>query len=466
MKIALAQINTTVGDLAGNTKKIINQIERAKKQGADLVVFPELAITGYPPKDLLLKKSFVLENQKRLLTIQKATSGIGVIVGYVNHYLEKRLAPFGYDIAIPPQFPNLTLTNAACLLDNQKIIGIYEKIWLPTYDVFDEKRYFEPGKEPKVFSFQNRKIGINICEDLWVSDGPITQQVKMGANLIIVISASPFFVGKWRMRKELVKKQAVVNRVPILYNNLVCGQDDLIFDGGSFGFDQQGNLIGLAKHFEEDLIIIDIDSPKLEKDVWESEEFEVFNALVLGLRDYVNKNGFSKVVLGLSGGIDSALVCALAVEALGKERVLGVTMPSPFTSETSIQDAQTLARNLEIELLNIPITEVYNSYLKTLAFTFKDTKPDVTEENIQARVRGNLLMALSNKFGYLVLSTGNKSELAVGYTTLYGDMAGGLAVISDVPKTLVYRLARYFNQKSGKTNPFCFWVAINLLKVK
>ncbi|MEO0094055.1 MAG: NAD+ synthase [candidate division WOR-3 bacterium] len=450
MKIALAQINTTVGDLDGNTKKIINQIEQAKKQDANLVVFPELAITGYPPKDLLFKKAFVLENQKRLLEIQNATSDIGVIVGFVNSYFRERASDKIYDMAAVSHFSDMILTNAACLIDNQKILGIYEKIWLPTYDVFDEKRYFEPGKEAKVFGFCNKKIGINICEDLWVSNGPIIQQVKNGADLIIVISASPFFVGKWRIRKELVKKQAVANRVPIIYTNLVCGQDDLIFDGGSFAIDAQGNLIALAKHFAEDLLTIDIDSPMPVKDTEETEEFEVFNALVLGLRDYVNKNGFSKVVLGLSGGIDSALVCALAVEALGKERILAVIMPSPYTSEASIQDAKTLAQNLEIELLNIPITEIYNSYLKTLADPFKGKKLDVTEENIQARIRGNILMALSNKFGYLVLSTGNKSEMAVGYTTLYGDMAGGLAVISDVPKTMVYRLAHYFNQKAGK----------------
>lgn len=450
MRIALGQINTTVGDLTNNTKKIINQIELAKKQQVDLIIFPELAITGYPPKDLLLNKTFVLENEKRLVEIQKATSGIGVVIGLVSSSKEKRLPGVVYDVSMMAHFPEMTLRNTACLIDNQKIIGYYEKIWLPAYDVFDEKRYFEPGKEVKVFDFRKKRLGISICEDLWIDDGPVDQQVKKGANLIIIISASPFCVGKWQVRKELVKKRALTNRVPICYVNSVCGQDDLIFDGGSFVYDKDGNLIGLAKHFAEDLLVIDLENAQPVSDLVETEETEVFNALVLGLRDYVNKNGFPKVVLGLSGGIDSTLVCVLAVEALGKDRVIGITMPSPFSSIASVNDAKTLAKNLQIELLTIPITSIYHSYLETLAPVFQNCKPDVTEENIQARIRGNLLMALANKFGYLVLSTGNKSEMAVGYTTLYGDMAGGLAVIADVPKTMVYRLARYYNQRAQK----------------
>jgi NAD+ synthase (glutamine-hydrolysing) len=450
MKLALAQINTTVGDLDGNTKKIINQIENAKKRKADLVVFPELAITGYPPKDLLFKKAFVIETEKRLIEIQKASSGIGVVIGLVTHRTGNRVPIDSYDISMPTHLTGMALSNTAYLINNQKIIGSHEKIWLPTYDVFDEKRYFEPGKEIRVFGFRDKKLGINICEDLWIDDGPTDQQVKKGANLIIIISASPFYVGKWQIRKELVRKRTMANKVPIFYNNLVGGQDDLIFDGGSFAFNKKGELIGLAKHFAEDLLIIDLDSAKPIKDLKENEETEVFNALVLGLRDYVEKNRFPKVVLGLSGGIDSALVCTLAVEALGNDRVLGVTMPSPFSSESSVKDSQTLAKNLKIELFNIPIAEIYHSYLKTLRPSFKNRKLDITEENIQARIRGNILMALANKFGYLVLSTGNKSEMAVGYTTLYGDMAGGLAVISDVPKIMVYRLARYYNQKVGK----------------
>lgn len=450
MKIALAQINTTVGDLKGNTEKIIRQIELGKKKKVDLVVFPELAITGYPPKDLLLKKAFVLAANQCLKDIQQASAGIGVIVGLVSRRADDRAPIDIYDVSMTAHFPEMALSNAACLIDNQKLIGIYEKIWLPTYDVFDEKRYFEPGKDVKVFNFRDRKIGINICEDLWIDDGPTDQQVKRGANLIVIISASPYYVGKWQVRKELVKKRAVANRVPIFYENLVCGQDDLIFDGGSFAFDKNGNLIGLAKHFAEDLIIIDPDSASPKKDLIETEAFEVFNGLVLGLRDYVNKNGFPKVLLGLSGGIDSALVCILAVEALGKDRVIGVTMPSPFSSNMSVKDSQVLADNLKIKLLNIPITEIYHSYLTTLKPSFKEKQSDVTEQNIQARIRGNILMALANKFDYLVLSTGNKSEMAVGYTTLYGDMAGGLAVISDVPKMMVYRLAEYFNQRAHK----------------
>ncbi len=450
MKIALAQINTTVGDLNGNTNKIIKQIEIAKKEKADLVVFPELAITGYPPKDLLLKKSFVKEAEHHLTEIIKASFGIGLIIGTVRQYQGERTQIDVYDISMADHFPGTPLTNAAVLIDNQNIVGSHEKIWLPTYDVFDEKRYFEPGKEIKVFPYRNKKIGINICEDVWIDNGPTDQQVKKGANLIIIISASPFFVGKWQVRKELVKKRAVTNHVPVLYVNLIGGQDDLIFDGGSFAYDAKGNLIGLAKHFVEDLLIIDLDSARTIKNLDETEETEVFNALVLGLRDYVDKNNFPRVILGLSGGIDSALTCVLAKEALGKDRVIGVMMPSPFSSGSSINDAQTLAQNLQMELLNIPITDIYNSYLSTLHKNFQGKQEDVTEENIQARIRGNILMALANKFNYLVLSTGNKSEIAVGYTTLYGDMAGGLAVISDVPKTMVYRLAQYYNQKAGK----------------
>ena len=450
MRIALAQINTTVGDLNGNTKKIIDRIEAAKKKKADLVVFPELAITGYPPKDLLLKKVFILETQNRLSEIIQASSGIGVIVGGVSHWPGERTPIDVYDISMAAHFPGMTLTNTAFLLDNQKNIGTHEKIWLPSHDVFDEKRYFEPGKEIKIFPFRDKKIGINICEDLWIDDGPTDQQVKKGADIILIISASPFFVGKWQVRKELVRKRAIASNVPILYVNLVGGQDDLIFDGGSFACNNKGNLIGLTKHFAEDLLVIDLDSARAIKDIVESEETEVFDALVLGLRDYVDKNRFPKVVLGLSGGIDSALVCVLAKEALGKDRVVGVVMPSPFSSESSVKDAYNLAQNLPIQLLNIPITEIYSSYLETLTPNFKGKNPDITEENLQARIRGNILMALANKFGYLVLSTGNKSEMAVGYTTLYGDMAGGLAVISDVPKTLVYRLAQYYNQRENK----------------
>jgi NAD+ synthase (glutamine-hydrolysing) len=450
MKIALAQINTTVGDLKGNTKKIIDQIELAKKKKVDLVVFPELAITGYPPKDLLFKKEFVSQTEKQLIEIQKAASGIGVVVGLVTHRTGSRIPVDSYDISMPTHLTKMVLSNAAYLINNQKIIGVHEKIWLPTYDVFDEKRYFEPGKEVKVFNFKDRKIGINICEDLWIDDGPTDQQVKKGANLIIIISASPFYVGKWQVRKQLVRKRTMANKVPIFYNNLVGGQDDLIFDGGSFAFNQKGELIGVAKHFAEDLLITDLSAAQPIKDLKENEPTEVFNALVLGLRDYVGKNHFPKVVLGLSGGIDSALVCALAVQALSKDRVIGVTMPSPFSSDMSVKDSQTLANNLGIELLNIPIMEIYQSYLTTLKPSFKGKKSDVTEQNIQARIRGNILMALANKFGYLVLSTGNKSEMAVGYTTLYGDMAGGLAVIPDVPKTMVYRLAKYFNQRANK----------------
>ncbi|MFQ5975036.1 MAG: NAD+ synthase [Candidatus Hydrothermarchaeales archaeon] len=424
-KIAIAQTNPTVGDLEGNIDKIISYIERAKKQGAEVVVFPELAITGYPPKDLLLKPSFVKQNKERLKEIVKNSEGIDIIVGFVDE--EKG-----------------ELYNAAAVVSDGDLIGVQHKICLPNYDVFDEKRYFQPGAESHIFELSAMKLGVNICEDIWVDDGPTERQAKKGAEVIVNISASPFHAGKIRDKEELLARRARENGVMVVYNNLVGGQDDLVFDGRSCIFNKKGEIIAQSKAFEEDLSICDLSNPcktVVERDPIE----ETYHALVLGIRDYVRKNGFKKVVIGLSGGIDSALATALAVEALDTKSVVVVSMPSRISSKGSREDAKRMAENLGVELKIIPISEGVEAYSKMLSDEFEGTKSDVTEENIQARIRGNILMSLSNKFGYLVLTTGNKSELAVGYTTLYGDMAGGLAAISDVPKSTVYKLATYIN---------------------
>ena len=342
------------------------------------------------------------------------------------------------------------LNNAAAFINNGKLIGTQAKTYLPTYDIFDEQRYFISAKSSRVFGLKDKRIGITICEDIWVDDKIIQNLKRKGANLVINISSSPFYIDKYRVRKELVKQRSRKNKVPIFYVNLVGGQDDLVFDGGSFGYDLKGRMIALAKRFSEDFLIIDTNKLKVIKERKENKDKEIYDALVLGLRDYVFKNGFNKVVLGLSGGVDSALVACLAVQALGAERVVMVMMPGPFSSESSISDAIDLSHNLGVEPLLIPINDIYDSYLRTMRSEFKGKPFDSTEENIQARIRGNVLMGLSNKFGYLLLTTGNKSEMAVGYTTLYGDMAGGLAVISDVPKNIVYRLCKYINSNGIK----------------
>ncbi len=443
LKIALAQINPTVGALEKNKEKIIKNIEKAKNKDADLVVFPELAIIGYPPKDLLLKEDFIEKNREILMDIAKETEGIAAIVGFVD-YAPGSAVREVYDE--PLKHYKIGLYNASALMKNGEIIGIQRKTHLPTYDVFDEKRYFEPAEKCQLFRINNLKIGINICEDIWVDNGPTDTQAQMGADLIINISASPFYVGKNKIRNNMILRRAKENKVPIIYVNLVGGQDDLIFDGGSFVYSAQGKLIAHGKRFEEDLLITSLE----EKDeVYPIDDpvYEIYNALVLGLRDYVKKNDFSKVVIGLSGGIDSSVTACLAVAALGKKSVVGVSMPSKYSSRESVDDAQQLAKNLDIEFKIIPIKELHHAYMTTLEKEFKDKEEGVTEENIQARIRGNILMALSNKYGYLVLSCGNKSEVSIGYVTLYGDMAGGLAVLSDVLKTMVYRLAGYINRQ-------------------
>lgn len=445
MKIALGQINTTVGALHQNAEKILAYTERAKSGGANLVLFPELAITGYPPKDLLEKSGFVQENVRVLSSIAEKIEGIAVVVGFVEPNPEPQGKPF---------------FNSAAVIRNRKIISIHRKSLLPTYDVFDEGRYFEPAKQRQLLILDEHKIGVTICEDVWndkdfapspiYSLDPVQMAVETGAEFIINISSSPYHLEKWDERRELLRGEAMKYRKHVVYVNLVGGNDELIFDGRSVIFSPEGELIARARDFEEDLLIADIHSQK--KNIRPSSTNQIENAikaLVLGIRDYVQKCGFSKVLLGLSGGIDSAITAALAVQALGPENVLGVMMPSQYSSEHSVTDARQLADNLGIRCELIPIHRIFDVYKEELRPIFKDLPEDTTEENLQARIRGNLLMALSNKYNMLLISTGNKSELAVGYTTLYGDSCGGLAAISDVPKTMVYKLAAEMNREKA-----------------
>lgn len=439
MKLALAQINPHVGNIERNTKKIIEYIQRAEQQHADLTIFPEMCLTGYPPKDLLLKKKFIEANINAFKNIFPYCKKTTAIIGFVDQR-------------------DGNLYNAAAIINNQKLLKVYHKIHLPNYDVFDEKRYFGAGSEPVIITINGTKIGVNICEDIWMDNGPTTIQCEQGAQLIINISASPFHAGKAYVREELLSRRAKENKCPILYLNLVGGQDDLIFDGRSYLFDTEGQIVLKAKSFEEDFIIYDcknldhtnqsnrVITPQPEEEITK----DIHDALVLAIKDYFCKNNFKKAIIGLSGGIDSALTATLAVKALGPENVVGITMPSKFSSTGSVNDSYTLAKNLAIQIHTIPIKQVYDSYITTLNPQFRTTTFNVAEENIQARIRGNLLMAMSNKFGHLVLATGNKSELSVGYATLYGDMAGGLAVISDVFKTKVYDLCYYINKTAGR----------------
>jgi NAD+ synthase (glutamine-hydrolysing) len=474
LRIGLCQINTTVGDIEGNTRKILDYIAKGKKMGADLLAFPEMAVTGYPPEDLLLMPKFIEANLKAVKVIAQATSSITAIVGFVSK--------------------DGDIFNSAGLLHDGKLIDAYSKIYLPNYGVFDEDRYFQAGKKNFIFILKSTPIGLSICEDLWYPGDPIrTQALYGGAELIVNISSSPYHTGKIAFREKMITTRASDNLAIVAYCNLVGGQDELVFDGGSMIFDQNGDLIARGKQFEEDLVLADLDmeavfrmrlhDPRIRRERLANEEkslrkielpdhshsvkkrppiprredkpldrlSEIYSALVLGTRDYVRKNGFQTVLIGLSGGIDSALTAAVAVDALGKKGVVGVTMPSQYSSKGSIGDSELLSKNLGIRFIKIPITEIFQAYLKTLSTSFTGLKPNVTEENIQARIRGNILMALSNKFGWLVLTTGNKSEMSVGYCTLYGDMAGGYAVLKDVPKTLVYELTEYKNKKEGKT---------------
>jgi NAD+ synthase (glutamine-hydrolysing) len=467
----MAQINPTVGDLSSNTETIRKFIDRAKDADADLVVFPELAVTGYPPEDLLLKPRFVDDNIKRLKSIAHKTRGITAVIGFVDSRED--------------------IYNAAAVIHKGEVAGIYHKMFLPNYGVFDEDRYFQAGTTPLNIVLKGITIGIGICEDIWYPEGPARAQAACGAEIIVNINASPYHMGKVKFREEMISTRASDNDVIIAYNNMVGGQDELVFDGQGMIIDEKMGVIARGKAFEEDLIVADLDvedifrarlhDPRRRKERFTIEKKdknvreivlqdwsgtkrkkpiaaphiistlepleEVYSALVMGTRDYVEKNGFNHTVIGLSGGIDSSLVAAVAVDTLGKKNVTGVFMPSKYSSRTSKEDAGALAKNLDIELLTVPIQNVFEGYLKMLSTTFHKRRADVTEENIQARIRGNILMAISNKFGWLVLTTGNKSEMSVGYATLYGDMAGGFAVIKDVPKTLVYKLTEYRNRK-------------------
>lgn len=445
MKIALAQFNPTVGDFAGNTARILALAARAKERGADLAVFSELCICGYLPQDLLERPAFIDRNQKELKQLAKKLA-LPAIVGFVG----RNKNGTGNGIA-----------NKAALLSGGKVVFEQSKMLLPTYDVFDESRYFQPATEQKVFGFGNEQLGITICEDVWNDKNfwavrrydrdPVTELAGQGTSVIINISASPYTIDKRALRVDMLRSIALSHRLPIVYVNQVGGNDSLIFDGASVALTPDGKVVAQASAFEVDLVLFDTATGQGEIHEQQLEEIAyAHGALVMGTRDYVHKCQFQKTLVGLSGGIDSAVVAAIAVEALGAENVLGVSMPGPFSSEGSVADARAVAENLGIELKTIPISPVFDSYLAVLKPVFGSRKCDVTEENIQARIRGNYLMALSNKFGSMVLSTGNKSELAVGYCTLYGDMAGGLAVISDVPKLMVYELAKYINLKSAR----------------
>ena len=428
MKLALAQIDPTVGDLGLNSAKIIDLIEEARHDKADLVIFPELCLTGYPPEDLLLKPKFIADNRAALDRVAAAATGLAVYVGFVDEVKG-------------------VLFNAAAFIVDGKIKEIYHKMNLPNYGVFDEKRYFREGNKCSVVSYKGIKLGLGVCEDVWVEQGPYEEEVKRGAEIILNINASPYHVGKMREREELLKRRAKKSKAFFVYVNMVGGQDELVFDGGSMVFDPRGALIAACDQFREEMLFVDLDQDRLSDWRWLDETEEIYQALVLGVKDYCLKNGFSDAVIGLSGGIDSALTAAIAAEALGKEHVHCVLMPSQYTSEQSFRDARAVAANLGVELAEIPIKEVFAGYLERLQPNFKGKPADLTEENLQARIRGNYLMALSNKFGWLVLTTGNKSEMSTGYCTLYGDMAGGFAAIKDVPQTRVYRLANWLNRE-------------------
>jgi len=430
LKISLAQINPTVGDLTGNIRKILEYVTQAQKAGAGLVVFPELAVCGYPPEDLLLKKHFVADNVKALDALAKKVRGISVIAGFVDSDAQGKIY------------------NAAAIISNGKVQEIYHKQELPNYGVFDEKRYFSCGQNPGLVVIDGIKIGINICEDIWVDGAVYQAQAKAGARILVNISSSPYHAGKIKQRQDLLVARARATRTCLVYVNAVGGQDELVFDGGSMVVSSDGKVLASAVQFEECLLNADLsrqDNPVAA--VLDSSE-EIYKALVLGTRDYAAKNGFNKVALGLSGGVDSALVACIACDAFGPENVTAISMPSRFNSKATRQDAKILARNLKIEFKEIPIKRIFAAYLKTMAPYFKSLPAGTAEENIQARVRGNILMAMANKFGGLILTTGNKSEMAVGYCTLYGDMSGGYAVIKDVLKTKVYELARFRNSLS------------------
>jgi NAD+ synthase (glutamine-hydrolysing) len=443
VKIALGQINPTVGDFSGNAEKHIDFAKRAQAAGAGLILFPELSICGYPPRDLVERPSFVARNRETLQKVAEATPGISVVCGLVT----------------PAQAETgKSVMNSAALLGDGKVLFIQSKMLLPTYDVFDEMRNFAPGTEQQVFPFCGKKMALTICEDAWNDKhfwnkrlygfDPVEALVREGGNFLLNISASPFYLQKRELRRDMLAAIAKAYKVPVVMVNQIGGNDSLVFDGSSLVIAPDGRVVAQGKSFEEDVVIFDPDSLSGEvHQQIEGIEASAYAALVLGTRDYVHKCGFQRVIIGLSGGIDSALTAAIAVDAVGPENVIGVGMPGPYSSRGSIDDARALAANLGIRFELIRITDAYDTYINLLKPVFAGREEDVTEENVQSRIRGTLLMALSNKFAGLVLSTGNKSELGVGYCTLYGDMVGGLAVISDVPKTMVYRLSHYVNSR-------------------
>jgi NAD+ synthase (glutamine-hydrolysing) len=469
VRVALAQVNPTVGAVEANARMVIDWMGRARALGVDVVAFPELVLTGYPPEDLVFKPAFIEANLRALADVAAQSRGLTAVVGFVD----KRDDIF----------------NAAAVLHDGVPVGTYHKQYLPNYGVFDENRYFQAGTESPVFTLGEVVLATNICEDIWYPTGPTTIQALAGADLVISINASPFHAGKARFREKMLATRAADDLVCLAFVNTVGGQDELVFDGQSFIFDEKGERVARGRAFEEDLVVADLElddvfrarlhDSRRRKEKLRSEGTvrrislpplpvrerpplppretpevdrleEIYRALVVGLGDYVRKNGFRHVAVGLSGGIDSALVACIAVDALGAANVTGVTMPSPYSSAGTRRDAARVAKNLGIEFLRLPITGVFSAYRRALAKPFKGLKEDVAEENLQARIRGNYLMALSNKFGWLILTTGNKSEIGVGYSTLYGDMAGGFAVIKDVPKTLVYEISAHANARAGR----------------
>jgi len=481
LRVALAQINVTVGDLEGNTQKILACMQQAHAAGSHIVCTPELALTGYPPEDLLLKPGFVaaqLRKLDELINASRDLPGLTAVIGFVDR---------DHDIY-----------NAAAIIHEGKLYGTYHKHYLPNYGVFDENRYFQSGRKAPIFLINGVQVGINICEDVWYPTGPMTLQAHAGAEVIVNINGSPYYAGKGIFREEMLATRAADNGVIVVYLNMVGGQDELVFDGDSMVFNEQGALIARAREFAEEMLIVDLDTasvfrsrlhdprrrqerlqedsnvvPVIKISDERSQESlldppihllgapqriepkmepleEIYSALVLGTRDYVHKTGFKKALIGLSGGIDSSLTAAIAVDALGAENILGILMPSGYSSEGSKMDAQELAENLGIEFLTIPIEETFRTSLKMLKPAFGESDPGLAGENLQARIRGNILMSISNKFGAIVLTTGNKSEMATGYCTLYGDMAGGFAVLKDVLKTLVFELSVYRNTLGEK----------------
>ena len=475
-RLALAQVNPTVGDIAGNTDIVLRRIEEARAAQADLVALPELMLTGYPPEDLLLKPSFIRDNIAALERVVAASKGIAVVVGFVNSEGNQ-------------------VYNAAAVAHNGKLAGVYHKVFLPNYGVFDEDRYFKPGRVCPVYTINGVAVGVNICEDIWYALGPVPLQREAGAEVIVNINGSPFHAGKFASRERMLGTRAADNGLYIGYVNTVGGQDELVFDGASVVLDVEGAPVARAAQFQEELLVTDLDvervfhhrlrAPLDRKETASTLEAigrteqvhvsdyapmdraplperlaepldpvgEVYHALVLGTRDYVRKNGFHKVLVSLSGGIDSSITCVIAVDALGAENVEGISMPSRYSSDGSVTDSEEMAAALGVPLRIVPIESVHGAMEEALHPIFDGTEPNIAEQNVQARVRGNLLMAVSNKFGWLVLPTGNKSELAMGYATLYGDMAGGFGVIKDVPKTLVYQLSEWRNRNGDPPSP-------------